>query len=59
VVEATVIVGGLDRKVLVRLRNSSVIESLVRAGSEDVAPIGARVTASWPVAKTLVYERAP
>jgi ABC-type Fe3+/spermidine/putrescine transport system ATPase subunit len=57
-VEATVIVGGLDRKLLVRLGNGTIIESLVRAGAGDVAT-GTRVRASWPVEKTLVYGHRP
>jgi spermidine/putrescine transport system ATP-binding protein len=56
-VEATVIVGGLDRKVLVRLRNDVIVESLVRAGTEDIAT-GTKVQASWPVEKTIVYGQA-
>ena len=57
-VEATVIVGGLDRKLLVRLGNGTIVESLVRAGAADVTT-GTRVRASWPVEKTLVYGRRP
>jgi spermidine/putrescine transport system ATP-binding protein len=56
-VEATVIVGGLDRKVLVRLGNGVTVESLVRAGADDIAT-GTQVSASWPVEKTIVYGRA-
>lgn len=56
-VDATVIVGGLDRKVLVRLGGGIVVESLVRAGGEHAIAVGTPVVATWPTAKTLVYGR--
>ena len=58
VLEATVIVGGLDRKVLVRLDNGALLESLVRAGSQDLGETGVRVAARWPISKTLIYGHA-
>lgn len=59
VVEATVIVGGLDRKVLVRIETgrgtNAIVESLVRADSDVSFGEGDTVDVSWPVAKTRVF----
>lgn len=55
IVETTVIVGGLDRKVLVRVSGVGIVESLVRADAGGTFVHGQAVEISWPVAKTRLF----
>jgi ABC-type Fe3+/spermidine/putrescine transport system ATPase subunit len=54
VIEAVVIVGGLDRKVLLRLANGDIVEVLVRSEEAREFRIGEAMAAVWSAANTLV-----
>ena len=58
VIEAVVIVGGLDRKVLLRLVNGIVIEALVRSEEALDFRVGESMAAVWSASNTLVLAGA-
>jgi spermidine/putrescine transport system ATP-binding protein len=53
-IEAVVIVGGLDRKVLLRLVNGVVIEALVRSDQARDFRVGESMAAMWNATNTLI-----
>jgi spermidine/putrescine transport system ATP-binding protein len=59
VVEAVVIVGGLDRKVLLRLVNGVVIEALVRSDQAREFHVGQTMSAVWQAQDTLILAESP